>query len=263
MAPRFDNGAYGFAAVASTSSITLWAARDRSMLQPDTFWGADRQYPIAFGTPPDLQEPRPIADDALKPSPDAVVTKLGSELQGTIGAFGPAMASLIRADMTTLGLPAEEPVLAAHYEDCYARSPIVLRLLLDTIARLNSGNAPELTIQTRAAGFDRGGYRDQVWHDLVDDRALAVLAREYGRSCNVTTSLTIGAPPHKRSLVLEMAARRIRVDLDQGFGWLQYRGRDSQFDQDDSHENQVRALLDKSGRVEMRRHASQMVVHEQ
>ena len=72
-------------------------------------------------------------------------------------------------------------------------------------------------------------------------------------------------PPHKRSLTLIFSdGSRFVIDLDQGFGWLRYKGNDNGFNPTDDVKEQARKLSYCDGRLASRdEHDSQMVVRQE
>ena len=135
-----------------------------------------------------------------------------------------------------------------------------MKLLIDTVASLNFNGALSLSIVTAA---DRGGYsRTHIASDIISDVTLSSLARDYGAQKGLVASLSVDQLAHKRSLSLQMqSGATLIVDLDQGFGWLEYVGKDKFFDPHGSNQGNVDWLKRLIGRVQRRHaHDSQMVV---
>lgn len=257
---RFSNGGWLFAYVTDGTRGRGWASRDPSVLVAGPSWGANHAAPIAHAPltlSPVYQE---ISRDDLKPKAGAAVVILDAKLDGPVAGFGASMAAQVRKAMVNCGIGTEDPIIEAKYQDRYARSPIVLKLLIDTVASLNSKGALSLSIVTAA---DRGGYsRTHISSDIISDVTLSSLARNYGAQRGLVASLSVGQLAHKRSLSLQMqSGATLIVDLDQGFGWLEYVGRDKFFDPDGSNQGNVDWLRRLIGRVQRRHaHDSQMVV---
>lgn len=257
---RFRNGGHLFAYVTDETRGYGWASRDSSVLVPGQDWGANHAAPIAHAPlqlSPVYQE---ITHDSLKPKAGAEVVILDAKLDGPVAEFGISMAAQIRKAMLNCGISPDDVVREARYQDRYARSPIVLKLLIDTVSSLKPEGSLPFGIATAA---DRGGYhRTHVASDIMSDTTLASLAQEYGARKGLSTTLSVGQLAHKRSLMLQMKSGvKVVVDLDQGFGWLEYVGRDKYFDPNGSHLRNADWLKMLSGKLQRRHaHDSQMVV---
>lgn len=258
---RFDNGATSFAFAEDAVSGQCWASRDDSVLLAGADWGATHELPVAkapVGIEPAFTE---IAHEGLKPAAGAAVVVLDARLDGPVIDFGTRMAKAIRKAAGDCGITSDDALKEAVYCDRYARSPIVLKLLTDTIAGLSAGDTVSLAVQTapdRAGGFSRG----HIGSDVEDDSTLAAIAEAYGKRCKVNVALTISQPAHKRSLVLRFhSGASIIADLDQGFGWIAYDGNDRFFNANDPAHGNGDRLFKLSGKVRRRHdHDSQMVV---
>jgi hypothetical protein len=257
---RFNNGSWLFAYVTDGSKGCGWASRDPSVLVAGPDWGANHAAPIAYAPLTLVPSYREILIEELKPKAGAAVVILDAKLDGPVAGFGASMAAQMRNAMAECGVGTKDLVIEAKYQDRYARSPIVLKLLVDTVASLNSAGAPSLSIVTAP---DRGGYsRTHIASDITSDVTLSALARDYGAQKGFMASLSIGQLAHKRSLSLRMqSGATLIVDLDQGFGWLEYLGGDKFFDPNGSTLGSAEWLQRLNGRVQRRHaHDSQMVL---
>ena len=260
-APRCNNGARVFAAASSPSQSLCWASRDGSLLLPSPSWGDDHKAPIVrAGIDLPTTSWSTVEKDRLTPRKGAEVVKLDGRVEGSIDGFAAKMKKLI---IDAVGkLPAKGLLSEAIYRDRYARSPLVLRLLIDTVAELSGDHRSALTIETAQDRKSPVHMRRRIWSDVEDDDRLAQLVRSYGETVDVSATVKVGQPPHKRSLELAYTdGPRIIIDLDQGFGWLTYKGNDNSFDPDADPKEQARKLGYCDGRVANRdAYDSQMVI---
>ncbi|CCF21881.1 conserved protein of unknown function [Pseudorhizobium banfieldiae] len=257
---RFNNGGYLFAYATDGTKGRGWASRDETVLMAGPGWGATHAAPIAHAPVVLSPKYREISLQELKPRSGAAVVVLGSGLEGPIADFGASMARKIRDAMVKCGVATADLVIRANYQDRYARSPLVLKLLVDTVASLNSTGAPSLSILTAP---DRSGYsRTHIASDIISDVVLADLARNYAANKGFEAELSVGQLPHKRSLSLHMqSGTTMIVDLDQGFGWLEYNGRERFFDANGSTQRNTEWLRKLMGQVKRRNaYDSQMVL---
>lgn len=260
-AVRFSNGGILFAYATDGKGGRAWASRDEAIQLAEPDWGASHSLPVARA-PLEL-EPRlaTVSPERLAPKSGAAVVILDRTFDGPISAFGEKMAKSIRKAAADCGVPAKERPIQVSYRDRFARSPIVLRLLVDTVSVLAGGDTIPLSIET-APDKDSGFSRHQVASDITDNRMLDAFAVAYGDRRNLDVKLAVGQPPHKRSLVLAYESdRKLIVDLDQGFGWLVYEGPDRSFDAGAAPHIAASRIASLSGRLRRRHdHDSQMVV---
>lgn len=258
--PSFANGAVLFAYVAGEESGHAWACRDKKILTTGPQWGANHLLPVAKARLKIALQYVTVDSARLKPPANAVVTVLDESLDGPISGFGVKMGKAISTSVKACGVAASDRLSSAIYRDRYARSPLVLKLLLDTMKAVAREQALELSIETAS---DRGGFsRNHVASDAEDNAVLEGLASAYGKQSNLSIKLSVGQPSHKRSLLLRFdSGATVSVDLDQGFGWVSYEGHDRYFDfAAPPGEGAVR-LGKLAGKIQRRHgHNSQMVV---
>ncbi|WP_292583900.1 DEAD/DEAH box helicase [Mesorhizobium sp.] len=260
-AVRFSNGGILFAYATDGNAGRAWASRDEAIQLAEPDWGASHSLPVARAA---LElEPRlaAVGPERLAPTSGAAVVVLDRTFDGPISAFGEKMAKAIRKAAADCGVPAKERPIQASYRDRFARSPIVLRLLVDTVSALAGGGTIPLSIET-APDKDSRFSRHQVASDITDDDMLDAFAGAYGDRRNLDVKVAVGQPPHKRSLILVYDAdRKLIVDLDQGFGWMVYEGPDRGFDVVAAPHVAASRIANLSGRLRRRHdHDSQMVV---
>lgn len=258
---QFGNGAVLFALLEDGAARQGWASRDRAVLDVGPEWGSAHVRPLARGPVVQIPPVSPLAESRLVPPSHAAVVVLGAKLDGPISQFGARMSAEIRAAARRCGIPAKDGLVTASYQDRYARSPLVLRLLVDTIAALADGQPVTLEVETapdRASGYARA----QVGSDIADDTDLARMAESYGEQAGVSVQLRAAEPAHKRSLRLAFrSGGEVIADLDQGFGWLRYDGRDGLIGTGQDCQEATRRLASLSGKLSRRHgHDSQMVI---
>jgi len=258
--PVFQNGTALFAYADDGKSGHGWGSRDVSVMNIAADWGANHALPIARAQVQLTPDLKLVDHSELKPAAGAAVVVLDVRFDGAIKDFGKRMGKAIRDAASQCGVPVSVPVKQVMYHDRYARSPIVLKLLADTVSSLSSSTKTPLSIMTaadRAGGFSR----HNLTSDIEDDSALWAFAQSYGSCCNLDIDLVVGQPLHKRSLSIHFdSGRDIVVDLDQGFGWLVYEGPDKFFNPDDLSDHSARKVSELSGKVRRRHGDSQMVV---
>lgn len=258
---RFSNGSTLFAYATDGVTGHGWASRDDSIRLAAADWGASHTLPLARAAL--VLEPKLVAvpADRLAPKSGAALVILDRTFDGAIAAFGEKMAKAIRSAAAECGVYSQDPVVDLIYKDRYARSPIVLRLLIDTVSSLSGDEPIPLLIET-APDKNSGFSRHQVASDIADDDVLNAFAGAYGDRRNLDVGLTVGQPPHKRSLAITFASgKKLTIDLDQGFGWMDYDGPDRSFDLRAAPSTAAGRIEGLKGIVRRRHnHDSQMVV---
>ncbi|WAP70921.1 hypothetical protein [Jiella pelagia] len=182
-------------------------------------------------------EARPIDRESFMPASDAVVVKLGKEFEGAAKVLGDRLAAAIQGAIRKCGISEDDGLSRVTYHDRFTRSPLVLKLLIDTIASLakfcgvQGDDSLGVDIMTAP---DKGSLspRHEIISDIEKDEDLAALAACYGDRRDLDVKLLVGQPAHKCSLRLNLKSEKhVIVDLDQGFGWMHYRGDDRSYDQ--------------------------------
>jgi hypothetical protein len=128
-------------------------------------------------------------------------------------------------------------ILKASYQDSYVSSPLVARLLVDTISQvfLQSGvQDAALIVETRPprSGEQRAAQPWQIWHDWRDAADQKGVVEALGRHRGVRVSLIHRNVPHGRYLNIDFRDEsRATIVLDQGFGaWVPPRQVSVQYD---------------------------------
>ncbi|HEY3798534.1 MAG TPA: DEAD/DEAH box helicase [Caulobacteraceae bacterium] len=226
-----SNDAQILAEVISRESHPLvFASRDVSASSGSIGWGRPEAAPIVrFETSSPVWVGAPVSLNRLREPAGAALRNVTTELDGPISSFGDRTAGLIRDLLEQAGVAKDEAVVGMAYEDRYLKSPLSLRLCIDTLGRLRGPGAGAALVPLTLRTFpveptDRQlQFLDGDWR-VEDDRSIvaAILAKARG----LAIDWRLGRPPHGRRLVLTFAnGRSAEVVLDQGFGaWRSNRG---------------------------------------
>jgi ATP-dependent helicase YprA (DUF1998 family) len=226
-APSFANGASAFAMVAGeSSSAQVWVSREANSRFPGPGWGRAGAFPVVRGTATIAALAPAIDLDDLLPPPGAQLVQMGSELDGDIAGFGVRAAKLmIEALSKCVGWPSAG-ITKASYQDSHVSSPLVARLLVDTMAQLFSASGVQdavLTVETRQPRpNDQRGDPWLITHDWRDAGVQKAVLEQLGRERSVRVSIVHKDAPHGRFLHLEFRdGGRATIVMDQGFGvWV-------------------------------------------
>ena len=218
--PAHANGASSIAAAGGGSS-THWASRDHGAGLPGAAWGLGEAAPVVCFPGESLPLTISLDPDSLLPPSGTRFIEIGRELDGTLASFGPAFARLIAPAI--MGGSGEGTLAAMTYSDRYLQSPLVVRLLADTLAALRdtfgrAGAQPALRIVTnRHRQNERQPYlfdHDWQWEEDRTDALMGLLEQR-----GLAPELVEKGAPHGRSLVLDFTSgKSVRIVLDQGFG---------------------------------------------
>lgn len=205
----------------------VWATRDARALVPDD-WG-EGDTPVVVAALPSLPTPDDAAvdKDALVPDPGAQVIEIGgtdTSMNAAIADFGERLGARIQGKLSAAGHNRDAVWQEAVYSDRYMRSPLVLRLLLDTLAAL-MGHSGQVRIATSVVPSQYGIPR-APFHDVGNAEEMRGLAAAYGAGLGLTVTLENRHPHdlgHARRLDLSGEdGTRAGALFDQGFGWLDY-----------------------------------------
>lgn len=265
--PEFENGSLLFAHAEDGKGGMGWASRDRGLLSPGAEWGARHSFPVARASMSLTGQRKPIDRGLLRPPVGAVMVVLDTKFDCDVQVVSGRIAAEIHRAGRDCGIVQGDSLVSVTYQDRYARSPLILKLLIDTIAStaklLGVAGEDALNVSVVTAPDKPSSYaRSQLNSDLEDDAELEGLAASYGDRRNLEVKVKIGQPPHKRSLSLNYTSgASINVDLDQGFGWLHFGGKDRLYEQGQPSNSGAIVLDRLVGKVERRHgHDSQMVV---
>jgi DEAD/DEAH box helicase domain-containing protein len=164
--------------------------------------------------------------DTLLPPPGAQLIQIGPELDCDLATFGTRASKIIVELLKKCGAWPETGIVQAVYRDSYVSSPLVARLLIDTMKQVfaQSGSAEAaLIIETgppRPNDLRAGPWQVcHDWRDAVDQKAVIELL---GKQRGVDVSLDHKDVPHGRYLDVGFAnGGAATIVLDQGFGaWV-------------------------------------------
>jgi DEAD/DEAH box helicase domain-containing protein len=226
-APAFTNGAHALARVRPDQGDSrIWATREAEPRLPGPAWGRPVAYPIAWGSASIAAPSTAIDLDTLLPPPGAQLIQIGSELDCDLAAFGARAAKLIIDLLTQCGGWPKASLERVVYRDPYVSSPLVARLLIDTIKEMTSqSGAAEATliIETRAPRpNDLRSDPWQVWHDWRDAGDQKMVIELFCKQRGLRVSLLQKDVPHGRYLDVDFVdGTAATIVLDQGFGaWV-------------------------------------------
>jgi DEAD/DEAH box helicase domain-containing protein len=201
----------------------IWASREAEPRLPGPTWGRPVRRPVARGSASIVASFSAVALDTLLPPPGAQLIQIGPELDCDLATFGARASNAIVELLKKCGAWPETGILQAVYRDSYVSSPLVARLLIDTMKQIfaHSGT-PEasLIIETRPPRpNDLRADPWQVYHDwrnAVDQKAVIEL---FGEHRGLDVSLHQTDVPHGRYLDVGFAnGGAATIVLDQGFG---------------------------------------------
>jgi hypothetical protein len=185
--------------------------------------------------------------DTLLPAPGAQLIQIGSELDCDLATFGARASKLIVELLTNCGSWPKASIARLVYRDSYVSSPLVARLLIDTMKQIVSqSGATEATliIETRPPRPNVRGDPWQVWHDWRDAAHQKTVIELFGKQRGLHVSLLQKDVPHGRYLDLDFAdGTAATIVLDQGFGaWAPPRQVTVRYDFSADATSQVRRL---------------------
>jgi hypothetical protein len=228
----FDNGAHLVAEVNNANGhAILFASRDDGVCASSASWGQPFEAPIVRFEGPASWRGALVSIDRLREPAGAALRHIASDLDGSITRFGERAAAVIRTLLGTAGIADGDALTTMSYEDRYLRSPVALRLCLDTLASLVTDGAPAVPLTIRTFALEPTA-RPRQWLDSdwqqEDDRS--AVAAAYAKFRGLKLEWRLGHPAHGRRLMLTFASgRTAEVFFDQGFGaWRNDRG--SNFD---------------------------------
>tara|TARA_R110000868_G_scaffold28284_3_gene106390 strand:- start:6668 stop:12763 length:6096 start_codon:yes stop_codon:yes gene_type:complete len=226
-APIFANGATAFSAIGTATQLELvWATRDKQSIIAGSDWGQPHTLPVAHADVSLELAAVPVLYDALLPKAGACYMAVTKQLDGTLDGFGARAAQLIGKLMADCGITLAGRTIKATYRDPFVSSPLVARLMLDTVARLADASQKKpaaLVIETRQPRANTGRPSWQMFHDWPDAGDQRETIETLGQLRGLHTSLRHSNVPHGRYLQLDMDEMdRVTIVLDQGFGAWSY-----------------------------------------
>jgi len=249
LAPGFANGAYALAVVHTEGgSSSVWATREAEPRSPGPAWGHPINHPIAQANT-SVSMPFTAVDlDTLLPPPGAQLRQIGTDLDCDLASFGTRASKVVVELLMRCGSWPKAGIAQAVYRDPYVCSPLVARLLVDTMKQIFSQSGVEeaaLIIETRPPRpNDLRGDPWQVWHDWREADDQKKVIELFGKQRGIRVSLRQKDVPHGRYLNVDFAdGSAAMIVLDQGFGaWVPPRDIPVRHDFDADVEGQVRRL---------------------
>ncbi|WP_316205347.1 DEAD/DEAH box helicase [Bradyrhizobium sp. SZCCHNS3004] len=235
-APIFANGAYALATVAGErDDCRTWASREVEPRFPGSAWGRPISHPVVRGRAAIVQQFPRIDLDKLLPPPEAQLIQIGSELDCDLATFGAQASKIIVQLLTKCGRWPGGGIVKASYQDPYVSSPLVARLLIDTIRQVFSQSGAQnaaLMVETRPPRSNQRGQPWQIGHDWLEAADQKGVIEQFGKQGSVRVSLLHKDVPHGRYLSIDFKdGSRAAIVLDQGFGaWAPPRNASVRYD---------------------------------
>jgi hypothetical protein len=212
----------------------LWATFEPGSLVPGEAWGVCQTTPVVRGPASSLPASSGeavVREALLEHRPETCrVVEVSNQLNGPISGFAARFWNLV-ALHTTPDLPnrLQLPLAKLEYSDRYLKSPVTARLLYEVTQPLRQANPGlKLTIATERVGDDHASdtrplpiYLNWPSSDLQRNVLRVLFDLDAGRDpCLDKSDL-----PHDRFLRLTWpSGPRLRISLDQGFGFLRVSG---------------------------------------
>jgi hypothetical protein len=161
--------------------------------------------------------------DMLLPPPGAQLIQIGSELDCDLATFGERASRIISELLAKCGGWPKAAIVQASYRDAYVSSPLVARMLIDTMKQIFSQSGAieaTLIVETRPPRVnDLRGQPWQVGHDWRDPADQKAVIELLGKLCAIRVSVRHTDVPHGRYLNIRFAdGGTATIVLDQGFG---------------------------------------------
>lgn len=250
--PKFANGATAFAAVGTAAHLDrVWATRDMRSVVAGPDWGQPHKSPLAHADVSIELAAEPVPHDTLLPKAGAGYLAITNQLDGALDGFGARAAQMIGNLVVDRGITLAGRTITATYRDPFVSSPLVARLMIDTVAKLtdaSQGKPAALVVETRPPRAETIRSPWQMIHDWpnADDQKDTVEA--LGKLRGLHTQLRHADVPHGRYLHLDIDGQdRVTIVLDQGFGaWSYNRKIPAKHDFDALHPDQANAISKKN-----------------
>jgi hypothetical protein len=225
----FSNGAHLLAEVVDAGGgATAFATRDALATAGGEGWGRAAQAPVVrFPLAQPAWRGSALPIDSLREDAGAALRHVAHEFDGRLSDFGARMGSALRDLCTKVGAPKDEAIVAFEYEDRYLRSPITVRLLVDTLQAMSKGAGKTVSAVVRTIPLEP---KDQIARYLDNDwkteEHRAAVARLLAGTRGLALDWRTGSAGHGRRLCVTFSSgRRVQILLDQGFGsWRCDRG---------------------------------------
>jgi hypothetical protein len=223
-APVFASGAHTLAMVHTGGGYCrIWATREAEPRLPGPTWARPLGHPVARGSTSVAVQFAAVGLDTLLPPPGAQLIQIGSELDCDLVTFGARASKIIVDLLTKCGGWPDAGIAETVYRDSYVSSPLVARLLVDTMkqifARAASTEAT-LIVETRPPrSNDLRGQPWQIGHDWRNAPDQKAVIELFGKQGGLRVSVRHTDVPHGRYLHVKFAnGDAATIVLDQGFG---------------------------------------------
>jgi hypothetical protein len=223
-APVLGNSACVLAMVsAEEDPFRVWASRESQPRFPGPAWGQPISQPVVRGKVSIQHKFTPVDLDELLPPPGAQLIQIGSELDCDLGTFGERTSKIIIQLLTKCGSWPRAGIAHASYQDPYVSSPLVARLLIDTMSEIVSRSGIQegaLIVETRSPRSNEPrSHAWQIRHDWQDPADQKGVIEELGRERGLRVSVLHKDVPHGRYLSINFRdGSHATIVLDQGFG---------------------------------------------
>jgi DEAD/DEAH box helicase domain-containing protein len=223
-APVFGNGACALAMIGTEgNSCHFWASREGQPQFPGPAWGRPSIHPLARGKASITTQFTAVDLDTLLPPPGAQLIQIGSELDCDLASFGARASKIMVQLLTKCGSWQRAGIAQASYQDSYVSSPLVARLLIDTMSQIFSQSGVQdaaLIVETRPPrSNEQRGQPWQIGHDWRDAADQKAVIEQLGKQRGVRVSVLHRDVPHGRYLSIDFRdGSRATIVLDQGFG---------------------------------------------
>lgn len=221
-APVFGNGAGALATVAGENDCHTWVSREVEPRFPGPAWGRPISHPVVRGRARIAQQFTRVDLDRLLPPPDAQLIQIDSELDCDLATFGTRASKIIVQLLTKCGRWPGAGIVKASYQDPYVSSPLVARLLIDTMSQVFSQSGAQnaaLMVETRLPRSNQRGQPWQIGHDWLEAADQKEVIEQFGKQSSVRVSVLHKDVPHGRYLSIDFKdGSRAAIVLDQGFG---------------------------------------------
>ena len=244
------------AEVGSAGAHVRFAVPQQATLAPGSEWGETGgvvqvlKYEGKGPLPTFRREGTSLSGADLRAAPAGTVAEVGinRELEVPIGEFGRRFWDLVLGSAPDLKARIEKGVHKVTYSDRYVRSPLTLRLLIESVRELSRRGAnkqPELQILTTSASTTRNPHWVwDSWREYDDVPEIATRAVEKAGLMGRYAELDRSRVPHARELTIDFGdGDRAVVRLDHGFGFMGARER-IPFAFHQNNHDQAEALLD-------------------
>ena len=221
--PSFANGSVAIAVVEGQGRQVIWATTEEHPRLMGQGWGTPVRRPVAKARGQISISSVEVPLDSLLAPSDTKMRIIGRELDSDLASFGNRAAREFIELLKQCGAWHAHPITRITYLDGYIRSPLVARLLIDTLAALAAASGARdtaVSIQTRPPReADSSREPWLLWHDWRDADDQRDVIERLGTLRELDVKLHQKDVPHGRYLrILFGNGAGATIVLDQGFG---------------------------------------------